>query len=117
MIELVLVLVAVAAVTVVGSLDASITPTVVAALGVGVLLLGLAVGVPTGLWYHVVLYRIVAPKISLPRRWWLSPATLHRHLTAEEARRVNPWNRVGAAGFVLCLAGGLAAIGGLLLAR
>jgi hypothetical protein len=117
MIELALVLVAVAAVALIGFLDPSVTPTVIAALGVGVLLLGLAVGVPTGLWYHVVLYRFVSAKIALPRRWWLSPAALHRHLTAEEARRVHPWNRVGAVGFVLCLAGGLAAIAGLLLGR
>jgi hypothetical protein len=117
MIELTLVLVGVVAVWLMSSLDASVTPTVIAALGVGALLVGLAMGVPTGLWYHVILYRFVSAKITLPRWWWLSPAALHRHLSAEEARRVYPWNRAGAVGFVLCLAGGLAAIAGLLLAR
>lgn len=37
-------------------------------LAVGALLPGLVVGVPTGFWYHVVLYRIVSAKIAVPRK-------------------------------------------------
>ena len=117
MIEITLVLVALVAVGMIGVIGATVTPGLIAAIGVGALLLGLAVGVPTGLWYHVILYRCVSAKIALSRTWWLSPSALHRHLTAAEARRINPWNRIGGAGFVLCLVGGLAAIGGLLLGR
>jgi hypothetical protein len=117
MIEITLVLVALVAAGVIGLVGASVTPGLIAAIGVGALLLGLAVGVPTGLWYHVILYRCVSAKIALPPTWWLSPAALHRHLTPAETRRISPWNRVGGLGFVLCLVGGLAAIAGLLLGR
>jgi hypothetical protein len=117
MIEIALVLTALVAVGVAGLVGTPPTPGLVAAVGVGALLVGLLVGVPTGFWYHVILYRCVSPRIPLPRGWWLSPAALHRHLTAAEARRIAPWNRVGGLGFVLCLAGGVAAIAGLLLGR
>lgn len=117
MIEITLVVAAVVAVAVIGALSATITPGLVAAIGVGTLLLGLAVGVPTGFLYHVILYRCVSAKGAVPPRWWLSPSALHHHLTPAETRRVNPWNRLGGIGFVLCLVGGLAAIAGLLLGR
>jgi hypothetical protein len=117
MMEIALVLVGLVAVGVVGLVGAAPTPGLVAAIGLGALLVGLAVGVPTGFWYHVILYRCVSTKIPLPRRWWLSPAALHRHLTTAEARRIDPWNRIGGLGFVLCLTGGVTAIVGLLLAR
>ena len=81
------------------------------------LVLGLVVGVPTGFWYHVVLYRIVSARIAVPRRWWLSPSALHVHLTGAEQRRIWLWYRLGGIGFVLSVAGGLAAIAGLLMAR
>jgi hypothetical protein len=113
MVEITLVLVALAAVGLFGVA----TPGLVATIGLGALFLGLALGVPTGFWYHVILYRCVSAKIPLPRRWWLSPAALHRHLAVAEARRISRWNRIGGAGFVLCLVGGVAAIAGLLLGR
>ena len=117
MIEITLVLIALVAVGLIGFISIAATPGLIAAIGVGTLLLGLAIGVPTGFWYHVILYRCVSAKIAPPRRWWLSPAALHRHLTAAEARRISPWNRIGGVGFLLCLLGGLAAIAGLLLGR
>ena len=86
-------------------------------LALGALLLGLAVGVPTGFWYHVMLYRLVSRKIPVPRRWWLSPSGLHVHLTDVEQRRIKPWNRLGGIGFVLSVVGGLAAIAAMLMAR
>jgi hypothetical protein len=82
-------------------------PTVI---GLATLLLGLVVGVPTGFWYHVVLYRIASAKTPLPRRWWLSPSDLHACLTDVEQRRIRPWYRIGGAGFVLCVVGAVLAI-------
>jgi hypothetical protein len=32
---------------------------------------GLVLGVPTGLWYHVELRRVLALAGEVPRRWWL----------------------------------------------
>jgi hypothetical protein len=117
MLEMTLVLIALVGVGLGGAAAAVVTPGLIITVGIGILLFGLAMALPTGVWYHVVLYRCVSTKIPLPRTWWLSPAGLHPHLTDVERRRINPWYRVGGIGFVLCLVGGAAAIGGLLLAR
>ena len=117
MLEATLVLGAVAAVGLVVLFATVLTVPVMIMLALGALLLGLVVGVPTGFWYHVVLYRIVSARIAMPRRWWLSPSALHVHLTGDEQRRIWLWYRLGGIGFVLSVIGGLAAIAGLLMAR
>jgi hypothetical protein len=117
MLEATLVLTAVAAVGLVVLLATVLTAPVMIVLALGALLLGLVVGVPTGFWYHVLLYRIVSAKIAVPRKSWLSPSALHVHLTGAEQRRIWLWYRLGGIGFVLSVAGGLAAITGLLMAR
>ena len=117
MLEATLVLGAVAAVGLVILLATMLTAPVMIVLALGALLLGLVVGVSTGFWYHVVLYRIVSARIAVPRRWWLSPSALHVHLTGAEQRRIWLWYRLGGIGFVLSVVGGLAAIAGLLMAR
>ena len=117
MLETTLVLGAVAAVGLVVLLATVFTAPVMIMLALGALLLGLVVGVPTGFWYHVVLYRIVSARIAVPRTWWLSPSALHVHLTDAEQRRIRPWYRLGGIGFVLSVVGGLAAIAGLLMVR
>ena len=115
MLEATLVLGAVAGVGLVVLLATLLTAPVMVTLALGALLLGLVVGVPTGFWYHVLLYRIVSARIAVPRRWWLSPSGLHVHLTDAERRRIYRWYRIGGVGFVLSVVGGLAAIAGLLL--
>jgi hypothetical protein len=115
MLEITLVVAAVLSVGLVAVLAAVLTPPLLTIIALGILCLGLVLGVPTGFWYHVVLYRVVSAKIPLPRAWWLSPSNLHVHLTDVERRRINLWYRLGGVGFVLSLVGGLAAILGLLL--
>ena len=117
MLEITLVLIAVLAVGLSGFVGTIVTPRLMTAIGLGTLMLGLVVGVPTGFWYHVVLYRLASARIPLPSTWWLSPANLHRHLTDAERRRIRPWYRIGGVGFVLSVVGGLAAIAGLLMGR
>ena len=117
MLEMTLVFAALASVGLVILLAMVLTPPVMIMLALGALLLGLAVGVPTGFWYHVVLYRIVSRKVPVPRTWWLSPSGLHVRLTDAEERRIRPWYRLGGIGFVLSVVGGLAAIAGLLMGR
>jgi hypothetical protein len=80
MLEITPVLTAVVAVGLVALLATVLTPGFMTVIAFGTLLLGLVVGVPTGFWYHVVLYRIVSAKIRLPRRRWVSPSDLHIHL-------------------------------------
>jgi hypothetical protein len=117
MLEATLVLGALAAVGLVVLLVTLLTAPAMIMLALGALLLGLVVGVPTGFWYHVLLYRIVSARIAVPRRWWLSPSALHVHLTDAERRRIWLWYRLGGIGFVLSVTGGLAAIAGLFMAR
>lgn len=117
MLEAMVVLGAVAALGLGGVLGEALSAPAMIALALGTLLLGLVVGVPTGFWYHVLLYRIVSSKTPVPRRWWLAPSDLHAHLTRAEERRIRPWYRLGGIGFALSVVGGLAAIAGLLSAR
>lgn len=116
MAEILLVLLALLAVGAVGVLTSVLTPKLMAEAGLWTLTAGLATGLPTGLWYHVVLYRLLARRMRLPDRWWISPSNLHRHLTQEEIARITPWFLLGGIGFLLCLAGGLAAMAGLVMA-
>jgi hypothetical protein len=117
MLELTLVLTAVVAVGLIVIVASVVTPGLIAGIGFGVLFFGLLIGLPTGLWYHVILYRSVSARMPLPRAWWLSPFRLHIHLTGAEQGRMRPWYLIGGVGFVLCVIGGLVAIGGLLLGR
>ena len=113
MLELLLVLASLVGLCVIAFITVVLTPQIMIELGLWVLAGGLLVGIPTGLWYHVVLYKQLALRMTLPPRWWRAPVELHPLLTLQEFRRVRPWFVAGAAGFVLCCIGGLAAIAGL----
>ena len=63
-----------------------------------------------------VLARVLAARGELPPRWWLSPTRLHVRLRGAERRSVLRWFFAGGAGFVITLAGCLAAFVGALLA-
>jgi len=117
MLELALVLTAVVAVGSIGIVAALLTPGLIAEVGIGVLILGLLIGVPTGFWYHVILYRFLSARMPVPRAWWVSPSSLHHHLAEAERSRIRPWYLIGGAGFILSVVGGLVAIAGLLLGR
>jgi len=117
MLEATLVFAAVGALGLLLLLASALTAPVLIMLAIGLMALGIVVGVPTGLWYHVMLYRIVAAKVPVPGRWWLAPTALHVHLTDAETRRIRLWYRLGGIGFVLSIAGGLSAIAALLILR
>lgn len=113
--EIAIVLLALLAVGVTGLVTTVLTPSLMTEVGLWTLLAGLLIGIPTGLWYHVVLYRLLAIKMALPAKWWWAPVELHPHLEPEEMTRIKPWFLVGGIGFLLSLAGGVAAMAGLLL--
>jgi hypothetical protein len=77
-----------------------------------VLAIGILEGVPAGITYHFVLYRILKPRDRLPAGWWISPKRYHVHLTEKERRRVMRWFILGGIGFMLCMAGGMVALAG-----
>ncbi len=70
-------------------------------LGLALVLLGMAIGVPAGALYHVRLYRLVRPQGA----WWLHPTALHPRLGDPDRARVLRWFKVGAAGFALAILG------------
>jgi hypothetical protein len=78
--------------------------------GVALVVLGMAIGVPAGALYHARLYRLVRPT----GKWWLHPTALHERLKEAERPRVMSAFKLGAAGFVIAIAGcALVAIGAL----
>lgn len=80
--------------------------------GAALVALGMLLGVPAGVLYHVALHRALRPRGALPARWWVAPLELHPRLEALDRRRVMPWFWLGAAGFlVTCLGCALVAIG------
>lgn len=79
--------------------------------GIWVTSLGFAIGVPTGLVYHLRLYQVLHPRGQLPRGWYWSPIRFNRCLQAGERRSVLSWCYAGALGFVIiCI--GLVMMGG-----
>lgn len=80
-------------------------------LGVSLIALGMAIGVPAGALYHVQLFRAVRPT---SRRWWLHPTGLHDRLPDGMRGPVLRWFRIGAVGFVLAIVGcAMVAVGAL----
>ena len=130
--EIVFLLVALTAIGLLGYLVTIITPQLFSTIGLFMLLAGLAEGIPTGFWYHVVLRRILVERGHLPHqshpptpgapgrapsRWWIHPTRFHAQLTPEEYRRIRLWFVLGGIGYAIAVTGGLAAIIGLLIQR
>jgi hypothetical protein len=66
---------------------------------------GMVVGVPTGLVYHVQLYRVLRARNKLAKGWVWRPFEYHRHLDRRDRRRVMPWALVGGLGFLVVVVG------------
>lgn len=84
--------------------------------GIGLTVAGFAIGVPTGLIYHVRLYQTLHPRGELPKGWFWRPLQYNTCLRPEERRRVLPWCYVGGAGFALICLGLLAMASGVSMA-
>ncbi|HEY5595472.1 MAG TPA: hypothetical protein VIL61_10030 [Nitrospiria bacterium] len=114
MLELTMVILMVTAVLAVQwVMQVSFSASTLTVLGLTVLAAGMIEGIPTGLYYHIVLYRLLHPRGRLPPGWWISPSRYHLHLTEEEGRRVRRWFFLGGMGFLLCIMGGLMALSGM----
>ena len=72
---------------------------------VGLIAGGLAVGLPAGLGYHLLLARALKAANLDVKRWWLRPTSFHDDLPPTALTRIRPWFRVGAAGFLLAMVG------------
>ena len=74
---------------------------------------GLIFGVPTGLLYHVALYRALAPHGRLPPGWYWRPIGLNDLLAPEQRFWVMAWCYAGAAGFFVIILGMVAMVAGM----
>jgi hypothetical protein len=80
--------------------------------GLGLVAAGFAFGIPTGLWYHVELHRVLRAQGAVPARWWLHPTRLHAAIPADAWWRVMGWCYAGALGWLVSFAGcGVFALG------
>jgi hypothetical protein len=86
------------------------------AAGAACAALGLLLGLPTGLLYHLRLRAALRARGELPGRWWLRPVALHGRLRSAERRGVLAWFYAGGAGFGLALLGCALVVAGVLLA-
>lgn len=105
MIEALLVLGTVGTVATVGLLGPWIPLTGWLWAGAACTALGLGLGVPTGLLYHLRLRACLRARGELPPRWWLHPTDLHGRLHDEERDRVLRWFFAGGVGFVFAILG------------
>jgi hypothetical protein len=51
---------------------------------------------------------------NLPAGWWISPSRYHARLNDPERRHVLRWFFLGGVGFLLCIAGGMLALSGMI---
>ena len=66
---------------------------------------GMVVGIPAALRYHLLLYRALRVRGQVPAGWWVSPQKLHATLDEPQRARVLPWWWLGGAGFMFVIAG------------
>jgi hypothetical protein len=104
-IEALLVVVSVAALSAGAWAWTSVPAPALLAAGAWLVAGGLAFGLPTGVVYHLALRRSLLALGALPRRWWLRPLALHPHLPADDEPRVLLWCRLGALGCAIAFLG------------
>jgi len=75
------------------------------AIGTALVAIGLGGGGFAGIVYHHLLRRSLVRLGESTRGWLWTPVSRHAALDEHGRRKVLPWFRAGAAGFLLCLAG------------
>jgi hypothetical protein len=70
-------------------------------VGLSLVVLGMAVGVPAGAYYHLRLWRALKPT----GLWWLHPIPLNRQLQPADRGPVLRWMRIGAVMFGVIIIG------------
>ena len=74
-------------------------------MGVWLVIGGFVLGVPTGLVYHIQLFRTLNPRGELPKGWIWRPIELNKKLRPYDRFRVLFWCYLGAAGFFAIVIG------------
>ena len=88
---------------------------IIAGAALSLMAIGLLVGVPSGLYYHVLLRRALLRRGALPRGWYWNPQQHHEDVAPGVVRTLMPWFVVGALGFGLIVLGFVLSVAALLL--
>lgn len=73
--------------------------------GGATIVVGMVLGLPAAVGYHVAMHKGLAASRVAARRWWWSPVRYHAQLDARSHRRVMPWFVAGVLGAGLAFAG------------
>jgi hypothetical protein len=115
MIELVVVIGMVASILAVRwMVEVSLPGSSLTLFGLWVFAAGIVEGIPSGLYYHILLYRVFRSRGEIPAGWWISPSRYHARLSDPEKRVVLRWFFLGGLGFLLCITGGVLALSGII---
>jgi hypothetical protein len=76
-----------------------------AGVALALMAVGFVLGVPTGLYYHVLLRRELKARGALPNGWYWRPQEHQRALDTGAVRRLRPWFIAGGLGFLLIMTG------------
>lgn len=77
----------------------------IASFSLALMLLGFAIGMPSGAYYHVLLRRELHRRGPIPKGWYWRPQQYHHTLEPDASSRLRPWFLLGAAGFGLIILG------------
>ena len=112
--ETLFVLIALLGLIALGAAQVLLSVSALLTIGLICIAVGGLLGMPAGLYYHVVLYRHLQQLGGAPRGWYWHPTRYHRQLNREQLAEVRLWFVLGGAGFGLmmlgCLVTGLSAI-------
>ena len=97
----------------VGTLVVAVSVETLVIAAASCIALGLLLGVPAGVGYHVALYLCLAQRGPVDWRFVWRPHSYHTLLAPAELRRVLPWFVAGALGFGLIVLGSLILVLGL----
>ena len=115
MIESAVVTALVAALAVAGVLLPLVPAEAIVETGIALIAAGTLFGLPTGCWYHVRLWAVLAPLDALPAGWWIRPASLHPRIPSDQRSSVLRWFYVGGLGFFAIVLGCFAVAAGVLM--
>jgi hypothetical protein len=101
MLEILIVLGGVLGLAALALLALTVSPLTLAYLCFGTLVVGFAVGVPAGSYYHLLLRRELLRVGELPRDWYIRPFSYHELLDDDALSRLRPWWSLGGFGFLL----------------
>jgi len=94
--------------------EATLPGSALTLFGLCIFTAGIFEGIPSGLYYHMLLYRALRGRGEIPAGWWISPSRYHVRLSDAEKRLVLRWFFLGGLGFLLCITGGILAISGMI---